>query len=60
MLPWSVMRGGGLTDFGEVLGQLVDVAGTVEERVVGVEMEVRELCGHKGMLSLCSLRKTWS
>jgi hypothetical protein len=38
--------GGGLADFGEVLGELVDVAGTVEERVVGVEMEVRELSGH--------------
>jgi len=42
--------GGGLTDFGEVLGELVDVAGTVEERVVGVEMEVRELSGHGPIL----------
>ncbi len=42
--------GGGLADLGEVLGELVDVAGTVEERVVGVEMEVGELCGHEGSL----------
>ncbi len=38
--------GGGLTNFGEVLGELVDVAGTVQEGVVGVEMEVRELSCH--------------
>jgi hypothetical protein len=44
--------GGGLADFGEVLGELVDVAGTVEERVVGVEMEVRELCCHRSSLLL--------
>jgi hypothetical protein len=35
-----------------VLGELVDVAGTVEERVVGVEMEVRKLCGHEASLLL--------
>jgi hypothetical protein len=35
-----------------VLGQLVDVAGTVEQRIVGVEMEMRELSGHKASLLL--------
>jgi hypothetical protein len=44
--------GGGLAYFGEVFGELVDVAGTVEERVIGVEMEVRELCCHRGSLLL--------
>ncbi len=50
--------GGGLADLGEVLGELVDVAGAVEEGVVGVEMEVRELCCHGGSLRLGAERKT--
>ena len=44
--------GRGLADLGEVLGELVDVAGAVEEGVVGVEMEVRELGGHPLSLRL--------
>jgi hypothetical protein len=35
-----------------MFGQLVDVACTVEQRVIGVEMEMRELSGHKGSLLL--------
>jgi hypothetical protein len=35
-----------------VFGKLVDVAGAVEERVVGVEVEVRELGGHRSSLLL--------
>ena len=40
--------GGGLADFFEVGGELVDIAGAVEEGVVGVEMEMGELCRHEG------------
>jgi hypothetical protein len=36
--------GGGLADFAEVFGELVYVAGAVEEGVVGVEMKMGELC----------------
>ena len=50
--------GGGLTDFGEVGGELVYVAGAIEEGVVGVEMEVRELacCCHASSLVLREVR----
>ncbi len=38
--------GGGLADFAEVAGEFVDVAGAIEERVIGVKMKVGELCCH--------------
>ncbi len=41
---------GFLADVVDVGEQLVDVAGSVEERVIGVEMEVRELGGHRSIL----------
>ncbi len=43
-------RGGGLADFVEVFGKLVDVAGAVEEGVISVEMKVGKLCCHTSML----------
>ena len=45
MLPWSVMA----TDFwpssGHAIDELVDVAGAVEQRIFGMQMEVGEF-GH--------------
>ena len=41
-----------LADLGEVFGQLVDVAGSVEEGVIGMKMEVRKLSGHMASLLL--------
>jgi hypothetical protein len=35
-----------LPDFFKVFGQLVDVTGTVQQRIVCVQMEVGELSGH--------------
>jgi hypothetical protein len=31
-------------------GELVDIAGAIEERVVGVKMKVGELCCHDSIL----------
>jgi hypothetical protein len=44
--------GGCLANFCEVFGELVDVAGAVEEGVIGVEMEMGEFCRHEGSLLL--------
>jgi hypothetical protein len=33
-----------------VRGQLINVAGSIEERIVGVKMEVGKLCGHASSL----------
>ena len=46
----AVIRDGGgtLPDFREMFGQLVDVAGAVQERVVGVQVKMGELSGHEG------------
>ena len=41
--------GGGLAELAEMAGQLVDVAGSIEERVIRVEMEVGKLCCHISM-----------
>ncbi len=49
--------GGGLADFAEVAGEFVDIAGAVEERVVGVKMKVGELCCHLSMLSPMGLHQ---
>ncbi len=38
--------GGGLADVFEVRGELVDVAGAVEQGVIGMKMEVGKLCCH--------------
>ena len=48
--------GRGLPDLFEMLGELVYVAGAVEERVIGVQMEVGELGGHSSSL----LPRVWS
>jgi len=45
MLPWSVMATDFLAQGGDAFGELGEVAGSVEEGVFGVEMEVGEL-GH--------------
>ena len=50
--------GGGLAEIFEMGGEFVDVAGSVEERVVGVEMEVGELCCHVASLVLMHSAKT--
>ena len=47
--------GSGLAEFAEVGGEFVYVAGSIEEGVIGVEMEVGELCCHAPILR-CSLR----
>jgi hypothetical protein len=36
-----------LADLAEVGGELVYVAGTIEEGVIGMKMEMGELCGHR-------------
>ncbi len=45
---------GGLADLVQVGGELIDVAGSIEERVIGMQMEVGKLGGHTSMLSLRS------
>jgi hypothetical protein len=45
--------GRGLAELLQVRCELVHVAGSVEQRVVGVEMEVRELSGHGASLLPC-------
>jgi hypothetical protein len=45
--------GGGLADLLQVRGEFVHVAGSIEQRVVGVEMEMRELSGHGASLLPC-------
>ena len=50
--------GGGLADFAEVAGEFVDIAGAIEERVIGVKMKVGELCCHTSMLCPMSLIAT--
>jgi hypothetical protein len=49
--------GSGLADFAEMTGEFVYVAGTIEERVVGMKMKVGELCCHRSMLSPMGVRK---
>jgi hypothetical protein len=51
--------GGSLAESAEVVGELIDVAGTVEEGVIGVKMKVGELCCHTSMLSPIGVRKMW-
>jgi hypothetical protein len=34
-----------------VCGELVDIAGPIEKRVISMEMEMRKLGGHNSMLS---------
>jgi hypothetical protein len=42
--------GGSLADFAEVAGEFVYVAGTIEEGVISVKMEVGKLCCHAPIL----------
>jgi hypothetical protein len=41
---------GGLTDFAEVAGEFIYVAGAIEEGVIGVEVKVGKLCCHAPIL----------
>jgi hypothetical protein len=43
-----------------VAGKFIDIAGSIEERVIRVQMEVGKLGGHISMLSLQPVRKTRS
>jgi len=42
---------GGLADLVQVGGEFIDVAGSIKERVIRVQMEVGKLGGHSSMLS---------
>ena len=42
---------GGLADLVQVRGQFIDVAGSIEKRVIRMQMEVGKLGGHTSMLS---------
>ena len=50
--------GGGLADLVQVGGQFVDIAGSVEERVISMEMEVGKLCCHTYDVKPPWVRKT--
>ncbi len=50
MLPWSVMAAAVWPILADVGGELVDVAGAIEKRVIGVEMKMGKLCCHAVIL----------
>ena len=43
---------GFLADLVDMGYELVDVAGSIEEGVIGMEMEMGEVCGHRDSLGL--------
>jgi len=51
---------GGLADLVQVRGQFVDIACSIEKRVISMEMKMGKLGGHDSMLSLRRMRKTRS
>ena len=45
MFPWSVMATAGMPSSGHALAEFFDVAGAIEQGVIGMEVQVDEL-GH--------------